>query len=29
VIGAALGRARSETIPIPASETLFGLGGRS
>jgi CO/xanthine dehydrogenase FAD-binding subunit len=27
VVGAAVARARGENIPVPASETLFGLGG--
>lgn len=29
VVGAAVARARGETIPVPASEALFGLGGSS
>ncbi len=29
VVGAAVARARGETIPVPASETLFGRGGSS
>jgi CO/xanthine dehydrogenase FAD-binding subunit len=29
VVGAALARARGETVPIPASETLFAPGGSS
>jgi CO/xanthine dehydrogenase FAD-binding subunit len=28
VVGAAVGRARGEGVPVPASETLFGLGAR-